>query len=672
MMKKGQLTIFIIIGLILLMSISLVIYLTTREVVKPVEEEVIVPEDVRPVYEFVQSCANDIAREGLGLLGLQGGFINLPGIIDRTPSAYIPIDSANYFKVPLWYYEGEDRTPSLGYMEREIARYVNERIKECTGEFEPFQERFAVREEGNVTTRTIITDDQVILRISWPLALATPERTTRVQDYVVRMPVRLKHMWEIANATMAAENQHAFFENVTIDLMAADSDNIPMDGFTIECGVKRWRLQDIEQRLQQLLYWNIATARIKNTDYWPFTAPKSTYEGLHKEFVRMTRELERSSDYEQGKKQLESKVAAPDDAYQYFKLFYDVGVQRPTDIKVSFEYQPDWGMELNAQPSEGPVLKSNTGKGAGKFLRFLCINQWHFAYDIIYPIKVTIRDDQAFAGEGFVFQFAFPVLVNDNAPERLDFGLRRFQSIDFGSPEFCTTYGDKLTDIRALGEVEGVPVLMELPDAEVTYRCFDQECELGTTGAGEGIYQLLTYLPRGCANPFITARKEGYLPATAQLSGDRLDLRLPKLQDMKLKFVVHPYHGPTKAWGTPKPLKDNEQVSLHISLVNKTFDQFISFPTTNETLQLVQETAHYDIDAMLFLRRGKEASTFTEIGGYSAAKLKIPYDAIAGKTTAVIHVVEYLPSPITDEQKLNMITYLMEGDYRDALQPTFE
>jgi hypothetical protein len=657
-MKKGQITLFIIIGLILLVSASIVIYLVTEKAVKPVEEEIIVPEDVRPVYDFVQGCVDNAAREGIGLLGLQGGFIDLPGIIERTPTAYIPIDTFDQFKAPLWYYEGEDRTPSISFMEREISRHVNNRLRECTGGFEAFKDKFKITEQGNISAKAIIGDNEVIIRVSWPMSLASGERTTRIPDFVTRTPVRLKQMWELANATMAKENELAMFENLTIDLMAADSENIPLDGFTFECGVKRWRIPEVQDRLQKILYYNIPLTRIKNTDFFPFTASKGTYEILRKDYARMTKELE------QGRKMGEPKTPAPDDAFAYFHQYYDLGT-RPTDLKIGFEYQPAWGMQLNAQPSEGPVLKSNSGKGAGKYLRFLCINQWHFAYDIIYYVKASIRDDTAFNGQGFVFQFAFPVLINQNSPERVAFGLRRFQSVDFGAPEFCTTLGDRLSEIRAIGAMPGMPVLAELPDVQLTYKCFDQECELGTTTAEGGIYRLSTYLPRGCTNPFITAAKEGYLATTAQMRGDRLDIELKKLQPMKVKFVVHPYHGQTKTWGAPRALETNERVSLHVSLVNRTFDQFIGFPTTNETLELVLDDAHYDIDAMLFLRN-------SQTGGYSAQTIKIPYDSMAGKETAVIHLVQYLPTAVTDEQKINMMAYIMEGEYLDELQPEFE
>lgn len=658
MNKRAQLTVFIIIGIVLLLTIGITVYLTTQKVIKPVEEEVIVPEDVRPVYDYVQSCANDIARDAIGLLGLQGGFISLPGIIERTPTAYIPADSANLFKVPLWYYEGEDRTPSVGYMEREISRYLNERLGECADGFADFEPAYTVALQGNASTRTVIAEDAVVVRVSWPLELRAADRTTRLNDFVVRMPVRLRQLWELANATMAAENSRALFENLTIDLMAADSENIPMDGFTVQCGVKRWNLNDVRKRLETLLYYNIPTARVKNTDHYPFEQSEGTYETLHKEYVRMTKELE------QGKETIAPpKREAPRDAYQYFKTYFDVGV-RPSNLKMGFEFQPAWGLQVNAQPSDGPVLKSNAGKGPSKYLRFLCINQWHFAYDVIYYVKATVRDPDAFDGKGYVFQFAFPVLINDNAADRVAFGAKKFQSLDFGAPEFCNTLGTQPADIRAFGAMEGVPVLMELPDAHITYKCLAQECDLGNTQSDGGTYRLSTILPQGCTNPFITASKEGYLDATAQMTGDRLDLPLVKLQDFSLNFVIHPYHGQTQTWAEPRPLGKDERVSLQVSMVNKTFDQFLGFPTINETLQLAQDTAHYDIDAMLFLRDN-------QIGGYHAETLNIPYDSIAGKTRATIHVVQYLPTAVTDDQKLKMIEYLQEGVYPDALQPEF-
>lgn len=71
--KRAQVTIFIIIGIILLLSTVLVIYLVSRQSVKPLEEAIIVPESAKPVHEFITGCLEQTSKRGVALLGQQGG-----------------------------------------------------------------------------------------------------------------------------------------------------------------------------------------------------------------------------------------------------------------------------------------------------------------------------------------------------------------------------------------------------------------------------------------------------------------------------------------------------------------------------------------------------------------------------------------------------------------------
>jgi hypothetical protein len=77
------------------------------------------------------------------------------------------------------------------------------------------------------------------------------------------------------------------------------------------------------------------------------------------------------------------------------------------------------------------------------------------------------------------------------------------------------------------------------------------------------------------------------------------------------------------------------------------------------------DDAHYDIDAILSLRDN-------QVGGYNAQALKIAASDAQAATTLEIPLIEYLPVAITDEQKLKMITYILEGDYRETLKPELE
>ena len=121
----------------------------------------------------------------------------------------------------------------------------------------------------------------------------------------------------------------------------------------------------------------------------------------------------------------------PGDAYEINKMTFDVNIPR-TDIRVKFVYDPS-RLLLNALPHDGRWLKSKVVRGSKQLIPFFCMNQWHFSYDIIYPVKVVLKDETAFDGEGYVFQYATPVVISDNAPERVNFGIRPFEPMYIGT-----------------------------------------------------------------------------------------------------------------------------------------------------------------------------------------------------------------------------------------------
>jgi len=130
-MGKAQVTLFIIIGVIILLSIVTVIYFTTRITVVPLEEEIVIPADIKPVYDFITECTYDIAKQGIIRAGLQGGYVTMPPAIARVPTSYVSVDPFGVVKVPYWYYDGEDRTPSLSAVQREVALFVRDNLNQC-------------------------------------------------------------------------------------------------------------------------------------------------------------------------------------------------------------------------------------------------------------------------------------------------------------------------------------------------------------------------------------------------------------------------------------------------------------------------------------------------------------------------------------------------------------
>ncbi len=188
-MRRAQLTVFVIVGLVIMLSAATVLYYASKRI--PIEEILLVPTEAKPVHDFVTNCIDIVAREAIERLGTQGGYINLPGIIAKTPNSYIPVDSSAVFKTPLWYYEGEDRTPSIQDIEQDISAYITAQLRTCTREFTAHPQ-FIIAEQANTTTATTLTEEDVRIKVIWPLLLTKGQTTTSIKDFAVKEQVKLK------------------------------------------------------------------------------------------------------------------------------------------------------------------------------------------------------------------------------------------------------------------------------------------------------------------------------------------------------------------------------------------------------------------------------------------------------------------------------------------------
>ena len=130
MNKKGQLTVFIILGVIVILLVGLLLY-TTRQSETVSKEELDVqraveqlPSNVRVVRDHVQSCVQDTAERSVFYFGMVGAEITP----DPWPG-YYQYDTT--FKVPYYYVKGKSYSPSLVEVQRILGEYLNQYIGKC-------------------------------------------------------------------------------------------------------------------------------------------------------------------------------------------------------------------------------------------------------------------------------------------------------------------------------------------------------------------------------------------------------------------------------------------------------------------------------------------------------------------------------------------------------------
>jgi hypothetical protein len=229
--KRGQITLFIIIGIVVLFGVSAFLYVN-QQVKKQNQPSVTevqnIPADLGPIKEYVQNCVDELAKQGFISLGLQGGYIQPPKTYIEPPYA-ITIGNVND-KVSI---------PNLDEVKRQFQLYVKEVLQGCTAGFEPFlQQGFSVKEDTPISDLTF--GNQTIIKIKYPLTISKEGTNTTLSDFVTSVPIRFRYIDEVAQnlSRLAIQN------NGAVDLTYLDTLDLNVSVSSNEKGKSLYTLTD--------------------------------------------------------------------------------------------------------------------------------------------------------------------------------------------------------------------------------------------------------------------------------------------------------------------------------------------------------------------------------------------------------------------------------------------
>lgn len=189
--KKAQITVFVLIGLVLLLIITLAIYYKTDIIKKITETEIFEPvmlsSEAESVKKDAQGCITNILEEGLFLLGLQGGYISLEGVKYTELTRVALLYSLPDLKGTAYaYYNNANNIPSEKLVIRSLTSYMNENVpKECKKDIEGVS-------YGRFNSKITLEDTKVIVTADWPITVKKGDTETKIKELIINIPVRLK------------------------------------------------------------------------------------------------------------------------------------------------------------------------------------------------------------------------------------------------------------------------------------------------------------------------------------------------------------------------------------------------------------------------------------------------------------------------------------------------
>lgn len=512
--KKGQVTIFIILGIILLIVIALLI-LFRKEIVTFKPEE-IAPTEKGKIENFVRSCIAQLGEEALTKLGLQAGYVNVPEEIAADGSRHLR--TSPFTVIPYWAYGEIKNVPSLSYMEEEVDRYLEENLQNCLFALNPFQEAYTLVEKSPITAETDAAKNRILFNVHWDIEIRDKagEVITEIIDHTAESSVKLRKIHALAERVVDTELRDLKFEDITQDLIALEHPNVPVVGMEFSCKEKRWAIRDVKQTLQNLLRTNIREMKIKGS-----------------EAVEFPEEL----------------------PYYQNHYVWDLGEGfDASNLAIDFDVEDNYPFVFEVSPRSGTTLKSNTLGGNSVLLSAFCMQAWKFVYDVSFPIVATIRDETT----GYTFKMAFTVHLQKNIPNRKDvISARKTTFLDaVDDEEYCRErIIPMLVSTSELVENEQTGIFDKNPveDVAVTFTCLRYACDIGMTEynfAGMGdIAAYRTNFPY-CAGGIVRGEKAGYKEAWERVAtepGKEVELALTPLFSFpvnKIKVLKHEFASP--------------------------------------------------------------------------------------------------------------------------------
>lgn len=444
--KKGQVTVFIIIAILIVAGIVAYFLIKDRVGLGSV------PREVMPIYEYFLSCISDETKVAASIMGSQAGYLELPEF--ERGSEYMPFSSQLGFlgaAVPYWYYVSgngiaKEQVPSKEKMEQQLEEYLKERIMEC--DFSQFEQQgFEVGVEEEPKVDVEIKEREIKVGVEMPLVMSFDEITARQTSHEVEASSRLGKFYDIARKIYDKESEELFLENYGVDVLRLYA---PVDGSELGCSPKIWQVDDIKEDLITALEANVPAIKVKG-DYYSLDEESNKY------FIE------------------------------------DVGENIGGEGEyVNFMYLRDWPTRIEIWPGDDPLIAEPVGLQEGMGMLGFCYVPYHFIYDMGYPVLIQIYDAEE------MFQFPVAVVIDKNKPREAE----NVEGLPDVVPELCE---HKLTAL----DVYTYNSQLEPVEAQIKYKCFDTSCYIGDTQVVEGEAVLTAMFPQ-CVNGYIIARAEGY------------------------------------------------------------------------------------------------------------------------------------------------------------------
>jgi hypothetical protein len=584
--KKAQVTMFVLMGLVLVFMLGIGLYLYNLESVSEVEQ-ITFTEDRNPELIMVRSqiefCLNSLTTQSLRLIGQNGGFIQPPqGLITNSFSPYSN-NALNFFGSTIPYAHELTSSPSCincnfrtnlpsletgpNSIKNQVQQYIDSNLEECS-QLQQFSDQMMIT-SGEPISEVFFDEQDTKTRVTWPINVLIYETNQNIteQYYDSVTDLKFKKLYETISEVLFQQLiQQNVLENYVVKVLQyiSFSDQIP-------------------PTIQETRFTNTPTVYDLNLAYSLIKSELS--ENINLIQVIGSRDYVRPIDLMEPTQNL----------YEDFAIMLYADQFYLQDIKINFNYLDSWPTYINVNPSYGTVAMPT--RNPIKIGPISTINrmEYDFSYDVTAPFLVEFEDSTAFGGQDpYLFRFPYEVNVRNTKPYNLTNNFV-VQSTGFSD-------ANQLTQQLTINTFDGYTSNPK-PGVSVSYDCVDQSLALGVTQLQNGLASLTTSVP-SCIGAAVQGIQEEYVSELVNVTSEQVNLNVYERKSITVgvekrmlrpKTTIGEFEIPEYEWELTQEVGSFEQGEQVYIFLNLIINDEPSLIFQNATLSNENPTATFNL-----------------------------------------------------------------------------
>ena len=517
--KAASVMLYIILGIIIVLATAYGLYLQKQlQKSKLTPGELEAPLQIAPVKAYIDDCTYSVATEGLQKIGMTGGYIDA-SLLKTNDLEPTEADAVSAFGTPVaywWYLKSDNKcvgeckfisqkpalykTSGEPSIEGQLDKYIKKELPRCLAGFAPLKEQgYEITEKGDITIETKVNEKDLGVYVKYPLEVRKAGIEYSLEEFYVPMQIDLRKIFLVATnlTNFQASDETRYLENFALNLIAAFSgttkDKLPSIADTeFKATGTIWSETKVKQDMQDILTVYTQSMQVEGTTNYKRTIFQDALtQQIYDDLIMPNR-----------------KITAPHNG-----------------LAIEFNYL-DWPIyfDLNCR---GGICRPEQAYTTNMLIIPFGIQRYSFAYDVSFPVVISIKDPNALRGKGYTFNFALEGNLRNNEPMTKEF--YPISQIDFGGKTMLCDENKRNTGTINIFLKDGITG-GQVDEAVVTFTSGGEGCMIGMTEAtgkastdkagssSKEIPAMSTKLPVGCG--FLSFTKENYLGKNKYLCTD--------------------------------------------------------------------------------------------------------------------------------------------------------